>query len=74
MTISGGNASRVFQVDEGVTATITGLTISGGRAVGNGGGVSNSGTLTMTDCTVSGNTAVYGAGASSGAASTTTAR
>ena len=66
LTISGGNASRVFQVDEGVTASITGLTISGGRAIGNGGGVSNSGTLTMTGCTVSGNTAVYGAGTSYG--------
>ncbi len=66
LTISGGNASRVFQVDEGVTASITGLTISGGQAAGNGGGVNNSGTLTLTDCTVSGNTAVYGAGTALG--------
>ena len=60
MTISGGGSSRVFQVDNGVTASITGLTITGGKTPGNGGGVSNSGTLTMTGCTVSGNTTTYG--------------
>ena len=66
LTVSGGGLSRVFQVDEGVTASITGLTITGGRTAGNGGGVSNSGTLTMTGCSVSGNTAVYGAGTADG--------
>ena len=66
LTISGGNASRVFQVDEGVTASITGLTISGGQAAGNGGGVNNSGTLSLTDCTVSGNTAVKSGGTADG--------
>jgi fibronectin-binding autotransporter adhesin len=66
LTISGGGRSRVFQVDQGVTASIAGLTISGGQVTGNGGGVSNSGTLTMTDCTVSGNTAVPGSGTAGG--------
>ncbi|MHB1561420.1 MAG: choice-of-anchor Q domain-containing protein, partial [Isosphaeraceae bacterium] len=60
LTINGGGLSGVFQVDKGTTASITGLTITGGLAVGNGGGVSNSGTLTMTDCTISGNTAGNG--------------
>ena len=32
LTISGNNKSRVFQVDAGATASITGLTITGGRA------------------------------------------
>ena len=32
MTVSGGGASRVFQVDAGVTASISGLTITGGNA------------------------------------------
>ncbi len=57
VTISGGGNSRVFQVDPGVTASISGLTISGGSAVGNGGGLANYGTATLTDCTLSGNTA-----------------
>jgi hypothetical protein len=66
LSISGNEASRVFQVDGGVTASISGLTISGGSAgpFGSGGGVSNQGTVTLTDCTLSGNTAVgeYGGG------------
>jgi hypothetical protein len=56
VTISGNNASRVFQVDSGVTASISGLTITGGSTSGNGAGLYNSGgTLTLTDCTISGN-------------------
>ena len=33
VTISGGGTSRVFQVDSGVTASISGLTISGGSII-----------------------------------------
>ena len=32
VTVSGGGLSRVFQVDAGVTASISGLTITGGNA------------------------------------------
>ena len=32
VTVSGGGLSRVFQVDPGVTASISGLTISGGNS------------------------------------------
>ena len=39
VTVSGGGLSRVFQVDNGVTASISGLTVSGG----NGGGLANYG-------------------------------
>lgn len=42
VTIGGGN-SRVFQVDSGVAASISGLTISGG-STSSGGGVANYGT------------------------------
>ena len=38
LTVDGGGLSRVFQVDTGVTASISGLTISGGSA-SNGGAV-----------------------------------
>src|SRR6516164_10724493 len=57
VTISGGGLSRVFQIDGGVTAPISGLTITDGNTTGNGGGMYNDGgNVTLTDCTVSGNT------------------
>ena len=51
VTVSGGRLSRVFQVDAGVTAVITGLTIYGGKASGSGGGglYNNGGTTTLSD-------------------------
>ena len=57
VTVSGGGASRVFQVDGGVTADLSGLTISGGSTTLHGGGLYNTGTTTLTDCTLSGNKA-----------------
>jgi hypothetical protein len=57
VTVNGGGASRVFQVDKLVTASISGLTITGGSSTSNGGGVQNYGSLAMTSCTVSGNSA-----------------
>ena len=65
VSISGNNASRVLQVDSGVTASLSGLTIIGGNAgtSGNGGGLANNGgNLTLTDFTVSGNQAGFGGG------------
>ena len=41
--ISGGGGSRVFQVDGGVTANISGLTITAGSTSKNGGGLYNDG-------------------------------
>ena len=55
--ISGAGKSRVFQVDSGVTASLTGLTITGGSVSGNGGGLYNAGTTTVTSCAISGNSA-----------------
>ena len=53
MYFSGGNAVGVFNIGSGVTATISGLTISGGFSLlSGGGGIANTGTLTLTDCTV----------------------
>ena len=55
--VSGGGASRVFQVDAGVTATISGITIEKGNTFdGTGGGIDNGGTLKIADCDLSGNT------------------
>ena len=61
VTINARAASRVFQIDGGVTASLSGLTITGGSA-DQGGGLLNSGTLTMTNCTISGNSASKGGG------------
>ncbi len=55
--VSGGGKSRVFEVDGGVTASFSGLTITGGNTTGNGGGIENSGTLTLTNSTITGDTA-----------------
>jgi CSLREA domain-containing protein len=58
VTVSGNNASRVFSVSSGVTASISGMTIADGRDNSNvkgGGGIYNGGTLRLSTCTVSGN-------------------
>ena len=57
VTISGGGSSRVFLVDGGVTASISGLTISGGfnPYFSSGGGLANYGTTTLTGCAIQGN-------------------
>src|SRR5262249_16484756 len=54
-------AFRIFTINSGVTAAISGLTLSNGFA-GNGGGISNDGTLTLTNCTVNDNKAQFGGG------------
>jgi len=76
VTISGNNATRVFGLNAGKTATIRDLTITGGLGI-NGGGVYNDhGTLTLLNLTINGNTAsfgsgVYNDGATSGSAALT---
>ena len=64
LTISGNNASRVFDVSNGASADISGLTITKGYVAGEGrgGGICNGGTLTISDSTISGNSAGCGGG------------
>ena len=63
VTVSGGNASRVFNINPGKTVTMRELTITGGSTVGGGGGILNDhGTLTLINMTVSGNTSGSGGG------------
>ena len=66
LSISGNNVSRVIEVNSGASATLTGLTITGGHSTtalkllngfSVGGGLANYGTVTLTNCTVSGNIA-----------------
>jgi hypothetical protein len=63
LTINGNNASRVFRITPGSSASISGLTITGGSAKGNGGGVENSGgTLALSNVILRGNQARVGGG------------
>jgi fibronectin-binding autotransporter adhesin len=63
LTITANDASRDFQIDPGVTATLSGLTITGGSAYIRGGGIYNvGGTLDLSDCTIAGNTASFAGG------------
>ncbi|NJM44826.1 MAG: DUF4347 domain-containing protein [Alkalinema sp. RU_4_3] len=57
LSISGNNASRVFEIASAGKATINRLFITQGRATGDGGGILNFGTMTVNNSTVSGNTA-----------------
>ena len=60
VTISGNNSTAVFQINSGVTVTLSLLTIANGSAT-NGGGILNNGNLTVNNCTLSGNSATGGA-------------
>ena len=52
LAVSANHLSRVFQVDSGVPATISGLTVTEGEVSGdNGGGIRSSGALTLSDDT-----------------------
>jgi subtilase family serine protease len=65
VTVSAGGKSRVFQVDSGVIANFSGLTIANGKVTGaqlGGGLYSYGGTVSLTNCTVSGNSAYAGGG------------
>ena len=66
MTVTGGDQVGVFHVLPGVTASLTGLTMTHGNATGgdsgDGGGIFNEGTLTANNCTVSESVAFFGGG------------
>jgi hypothetical protein len=63
LTISGNDASRIFDVSPGVSATLAGLVLGGGRVqfggsgvgsdeTNSGGALYNAGDLTLSDCTI----------------------
>jgi fibronectin-binding autotransporter adhesin len=71
LTVSGGGASRVFDVEAG-SAAISGLTVTGGKANFGGGIYNNAGTLSLSNVTVSGNSAQFGGGVANVNSGTTT--
>ena len=62
LTISGNNASRVFEITSGQTVILTGLTLTKGKVssvgINQGGAILNAGSLTLTNITTSGNTTI----------------
>jgi Ca2+-binding RTX toxin-like protein len=54
ISISGGNTTRVFDIDPGAAATITGLTITNGRPSNNTGpgNIQSDGNLTLSNCVI----------------------
>ncbi len=62
VTVSGGGKSRVFEINSGVTVSMSALTITGGLAQSGAGVHNRGGTLTMNDCTISDNTSTAGGG------------
>ena len=66
VTVSGNNAVEVFSVSTGVTAALSGLTISSGRASQGGGLYIEDSTVSLTKVVITHNQAVGVAGASPG--------
>jgi predicted outer membrane repeat protein len=52
ITVSGNNASEVFDIGQGFVVTISALTIANGSSNTRAGAVDNSGTLTLSNCTI----------------------
>jgi hypothetical protein len=61
ITVDGNHASKIFQVDGGVQATLTNLTLTHGQNPF-GGGTDNGGTLTISNSTLADNSAAGGFG------------
>jgi len=62
LTLSGNNANRVFYVEPGVSAAISGLTVADGNTIistAYGAGTYNAGSLTLLNCAVLHNVAPY---------------
>ena len=75
LAISGNNSSRVFEIESGTTAAISGLTIEGGNEFNQSGGlnlnlgggaIKNYGNLTVATCTFSKNAGNNGAAIENG--------
>jgi hypothetical protein len=73
LAVDGNNAARIFVVNSGVHATISGLTVQHGNAgAASGGGIVNDGTLVLNAVAVSHNTAPTAAGIRNNAGGTLT--
>jgi hypothetical protein len=66
ITVSGNDASRVFDIAALFTVSISGITVANGRSSVGGGGIANDGTLSITNSTLSSNSANSGGGITNG--------
>ncbi|MGH7789403.1 MAG: choice-of-anchor Q domain-containing protein [Candidatus Binatia bacterium] len=62
LTVSGNHQDRVFDLASGVSASLSGLTITEGMTDGAGGGIRSAGPLTLRNVAVVGNHALNGGG------------
>jgi hypothetical protein len=60
LTITADNGSRLFYVKANAVCSLTGLTLTGGGGVVDGGAIRNLGRLSLTRCTLTGNSAKWG--------------
>lgn len=73
LTVSGNDASRVFNIPSGAAAKISGLTITHGKSSLSGGNIHSNGTLDISNCVISnGNGIQNGGGISNGGVMTIT--
>jgi hypothetical protein len=61
VTVSGGNAVAVFQVNSGAITSLSNLVVANGTSSSGGSGLTNAGTTTITNSTFTGNQATGGA-------------
>ena len=62
LALDGNSASRVLRFNEGVTATVKGITVQKGHSEEEGGGIFNEAELKLTECMLSDNFSYMGAG------------
>ena len=62
LILSGNNLSSIFQVSTGAIVAIGGLSVTAGSSAGNGGGITNAGTLTLSNVAVSNSMATQDGG------------
>ena len=62
LTVSGGDATGILQINGAGAVSISGLTLTAGSSDTNGGAIYASAPLTLTNVTISGNTATDGGG------------
>jgi hypothetical protein len=62
LTISGDNSSSVFEINNGITVEIRGLTVANGYNSDVSGGIINSGTLTLSNSIINNNFGYLGSG------------
>jgi hypothetical protein len=73
VTVSGANATGVFEVAAGVTAILSSLTVADGSSASSGGGISSAGNLTVSSVTFTGDSAADVGGAIANAGTMTVA-